>query len=192
MEQPMSQSPGSHLPWLIRRQGRITAAIVAVAVSYLLTRGLPNELNLLISYNIGVGVYLVLAGALMRRASPGDAAELSRRGEPNNILTLIVVVALTVVSLVAVAAMLNNPGDRPRWQHNLHMTLSLLAVILSWFLTHIYFGLYYMRLYYDDIVDGKTKYAMGLVYPENPRRRGTSGASCITPLPLPCVTKLRT
>ena len=161
MEQPISQSPGSHLPWLIRRKGRIVVTVVVVAVSYLLTRGLPDELNLLIPYNLGVGVYLVLTGALMRRASP----ELSRRGEPNNVLTLIVVNALSVVSLVGVAAMLDHPPGRPRWEVNLHMTTSLLAVVLSWFLAHIYFGLHYARLYYDDsVVHGKLTYHMGLEF----------------------------
>ena len=48
MEQPISQSSSSSLPWLIRRPGRIAAAIVAIAVAYLLTSGLPDELNLLI------------------------------------------------------------------------------------------------------------------------------------------------
>jgi uncharacterized membrane protein len=167
MEQPTTRSTEGHVPWLIRRQGRITAAIMAVAVGYLLTRGLPDELNLLIPYNTGVGVYLVLTGALMRRASPEEAAELSRRGEPNNILTLIIVIALSVVSLVGVAAMLNHPSGRPRWEVNLHMTTSLLAVILSWFLSHIYFGLHYMRLYYDDtVVDGKLIYQKGLEFPQ--------------------------
>jgi hypothetical protein len=60
MEQPLSHSPGGSVPWLIRRQGRITAAIVAIAIAYMATRGLPDELSLLIPYNIGVGVYLVL------------------------------------------------------------------------------------------------------------------------------------
>jgi uncharacterized membrane protein len=47
------------------------------------------------------------------------------------------------------------------------MTPSLLAVILSWALSHIFFGLHYMRLYYDDhIVDGKTVYEQGLECPE--------------------------
>ena len=166
MEQPIAHSPGSDLPWPVRREGRIIAAIVAMAVAYLAARGLPDELNLLIPYNIGVGVYLALTGALMRWASPEDAAELSRRGEPNNILTLIVVIALSIVSLVGVAAMLNHPSGRPRWVVNLHMTTSLLAVILSWFLAHIYFGLHYMRLYYDDtIIDGKLTYHRGLEFP---------------------------
>ena len=167
MEQPISQSPGSNLPWLVRRPGRIAAAIVAIAVAYLATIGLPDELKLLIPYNLGVGVYLVLTGALMRRASPEDAAELSRKGEPNNILTLIVVIALSVVSLVGVAAMLNHPSGRPRWVVNLHMTTSLLAVVLSWLLAHIYFGLHYARLYYDDtLVDGKLTYQKGLEFPQ--------------------------
>jgi uncharacterized membrane protein len=163
----LSHSPGSNLPWPVWREDRIAAAIVAMTVAYLATRGLPGELNLLIPYNIGVGVYLVLTGALMRRASPEDAAELSRRGEPNNTLTLIVVIALSVVSLVGVAAMLNQPSGRPRWVANLHMTTSLLAVILSWFLAHIYFGLHYARLYYDDtVVDGKLTYHRGLEFPQ--------------------------
>jgi uncharacterized membrane protein len=167
MEKPIFRSPGSNLPWLIRREGRIVATVVVIVVAYLLTRGLPDELKLLIPYNLGVGVYLVLTGALMRRASPEDAAELSRKGEPNNILTLIVVIALSVVSLAGVAAMLNHPNGRPRWVVNLHMTTSLLAVILSWLLAHIYFGLHYARLYYDDtVVDGKLTDHRGLEFPQ--------------------------
>ena len=168
MEQPISPSLRSNRPWLVRGYVRIAAAIIAAAVAYLLTMRLPDELNLLIPYDIGVAVYMALFGVLMEWASPGDAARISRRGEPNNRLTLIVVNALATASLVGVAAMLNRPPDRPRWEINLHMTASLLAVILSWFLTHIYFGLHYMRLYYDDyIVDGKLTYRMGLEFPQS-------------------------
>ena len=169
MEQPISQSPGSNLPWLIRRPGRITAGIITAAVAYLATMSLPDELNLLIPYDVAVAVYLGLFCVLMERASPEDAAEITRAGEPNNRLVLIIVMALSVVSLVGVAAMLNHPPGRPRWEINLHMMASLLAVILSWFLAHIYFGLYYMQLYYDDtVVDGKLIYQLGLEFPERP------------------------
>jgi len=167
MQQPIPSSAGRHVPWLVRREGRAIATVVVIAVAYLLTRGAPDELKLLIPYNVGVGVYLVLTGVLMGRASPEDAAELSRQGEPSNMLTLVIVIALSVVSLVGVAAMLGHPGGRPRWVVNLHMTTSLLAVVLSWFLAHIYFGLHYARLYYDDsVVDGKLTYRMGLEFPE--------------------------
>jgi hypothetical protein len=66
----------------------------------------------------------------MWRALPEEAAELSRRGEPNNAVVLIVVLAVSLACLVGVAAMLN-PPHRPRWEINLHMTASLLAVVLS-------------------------------------------------------------
>ena len=63
--------------------------------------------------------------------------------------------------------MLNHPSGRPRWEVNLHMSASLLAVTLSWFLAHIYFGLHYARLYYDDaVIDGKLTYQMGLEFPQ--------------------------
>jgi uncharacterized membrane protein len=169
MEQPIAQPSGSNLPWLIRRSGRITTGIVAAAVAYIATMNLPDELNLLIPYDVGVAIYLALCCALMGRASAEDAARISRRGEPNNALVLIVVNVLAVASLVAVAAMLNHPPGRPRWEINLHMAASLLAVILSWFLAHIYFGLHYMRLYYDDhIVNGKLTYHLGLEFPQCP------------------------
>jgi uncharacterized membrane protein len=167
MEQPISHSPSSDRLWLFRASGRITAAVVTAAVAYVLTMGLPDELNLLIPYDIGVVVYLALFCLLMERTSPERAAEWARRGEPNNALALIIVNALAVASLLGVAAMLNHPPGRPRWEINLHMTASLLAVILSWFLVHVYFGLHYMRLYYDDtVVDGKTSYQTGLEFPQ--------------------------
>ena len=169
MEQPISRSLSSSLPWLIRRPGRISTGIIAAAVAYLATMSLPDELNLLIPYDVAVAVYLGLFCVLMERASPENAAEMTRRGEPNNRLVLITVMALSVASLVGVAAMLNSPPGRPRWEINLHMMASLLAVILSWFLAHIYFGLYYMQLYYDDtVVDGKLIYQLGLEFPERP------------------------
>jgi len=128
---------------------------------------LPDELNLLLPYGVGEAVYLVLFGALMERTAPEQAAAWARRGEPNNALVLIVVNVLAVASLLGVAAMLNRPPDRTRWEINLHMAASLLAVILSWFLVHVYFGLHYMRIYYDDtVVDGKSSCKTGLEFPE--------------------------
>jgi uncharacterized membrane protein len=96
-------------------------------------------------------VYLALFGVLIERTSPEEAATWARRGEPNDAIVLLIVMVISVASLVAVAAMLNRlPPDRSRWEVNLHMMASLLAVILSWLLSHVYFGLHYMRIYYDD------------------------------------------
>jgi uncharacterized membrane protein len=168
VEPQVSHPPGKGPPWLVHGRGKkITVALVAAALAYLLTWNLTDELNLLIPYDFGVIVYLTLVAVLIARSSPEDAAEIARRGEPSNGPMLIAVMALSVISLVGVAAMLNHEPGRPRWQVNLHMAASLLTVILSWFLVNIYFGLHYMRLYYDDnIVDGTISYKMGLQFPE--------------------------
>ena len=75
MEQPISHSPSSDRLWPFRASGRITAAVVTAAVAYVLTMGLPDELNLLIPYDIGVVVYLALFCLLMERTSSERAAE---------------------------------------------------------------------------------------------------------------------
>src|SRR6516164_4967767 len=121
MAQPISQATGGHLPWLIRRNGRVAATVVASAIAYLATMSLPDELNLLIPYDVGVAVYLGLCCALMGRASAEDAAQISRRGEPHNAFVLIVANALAIAALIGVAAMLNPAPGRPRWEVNLHM-----------------------------------------------------------------------
>ena len=50
----------------------------------LATMRLPDELNLLIPYDVAVAVYLGLFCMLMERTSPEDAAEITWRGEPND------------------------------------------------------------------------------------------------------------
>ena len=65
MEQSTSYPPGSNRPWLLRGPGRIIASVVAAAVAYLLTLPLPDELNLLIPYDVGVAVYLGLFCAML-------------------------------------------------------------------------------------------------------------------------------
>ena len=166
MKQPTVPA-GGRLPWFILGRGRIGIAIVAGALVALLTQDLPMEFILLLSYDVAVLVYLALFVLLMRRASPDDSAKISRHGEPSGQPILLVVVALSVMTLVGVAAMLSKSNANAGWVTNLHMAASQLAVLLSWFLSNIFFGLHYMRLYYDDtIIDGKTTYQEGLEYPE--------------------------
>ena len=113
MAPPISHASGGPLPWFIRRPSRIVAALVAAAVAYLATSRLPDELNLLIPYDVAVAVYIALFGVFMQWASPEDAAEIARRGEPHTAPVMIAVIALSVVSLVGVAVMLNRPPGRP-------------------------------------------------------------------------------
>ena len=58
---------------------RIAAAIVVAVIAYLLTKGLPDELNLLIPYDLGVAIYMALFGVLMERASPETDNAVTRK-----------------------------------------------------------------------------------------------------------------
>jgi hypothetical protein len=98
---PISHSSGGNLPWFIRRPSRIVAAIIAAAVAYLATSRLPDELNLLIPYDVALAVYFALFGVFMQWASPEDGAEIARRGEPHSAPVMIAVIALSAVHRLA-------------------------------------------------------------------------------------------
>jgi hypothetical protein len=55
---------------VLRRPSRIVAAIIAAAVAYLATSRLPDELNLLIPYDVAVAIYIALFGVFMQWACP--------------------------------------------------------------------------------------------------------------------------
>jgi hypothetical protein len=132
MEQPTTPTAGRHLPWWTRSRGRIVTALVAATLACLLSWRPPEDLNLLLTYDCGVIAYIMIFCImifciLVVRASPADAAEISRRGEPNGALTMFRR-HRAVGRQPRRGGMLNNPGHRPRWEHSLHMTLSLLLV----------------------------------------------------------------
>jgi uncharacterized membrane protein len=70
MEQPITPTASRHLPWFMLSRGRIITALVAAAVACVLTWRLPEDLNLLLTYDCGIVAYIVLFCILVVRASP--------------------------------------------------------------------------------------------------------------------------
>jgi len=71
MERPISPSVGGHLPSLLRAWTRISAAVVAVAVAYPLSRGREaiSRLTYAGAYVLAYGV--VYATVVVARSLPG-------------------------------------------------------------------------------------------------------------------------
>ena len=79
----------------------------------------------------------------------------SQRARAFTLIELLIVVAITAVAglLGAVALSAHNAGRDPIAQH-LHLIGGAIAVFLAWLLVHAEFGLYYARLYYDEVETG--------------------------------------
>ena len=126
---------------------------------------LPPEMRTIISFDTASVVYVWLFYTLMSRTTAEQVAVLSSRDELRGAVTLVAVVLLSLVSVIAVAALLNNLAHAPHWLNVIHLTTSLLAIALAWLLTNIFLGLHYMALYYRHPTPGG---GSGLEFPNHP------------------------
>ena len=149
MSQPSSLTARAPVSRLLQRHGRLAICLPAAVLGFLATWPLDFGTRLIVGLDVGAFVYLGLFVTLMNQTTQEQAAELASKTEPSGAIVLLGVIAMSLISVVAVGA-LHQPGpDAPKI---VYLASSLSAVVLAWLLVHIRFGLYYMHIYYDDTV----------------------------------------
>ncbi len=170
MSSPNSPAPDAAIHWLFTGRGRLSCALLSGALGALATFRLPPEMRTIISFDVASLVYLALLYVLMSRSVTERSTPLSGRDEIRGAATVIAVVILSIVSVIAVVALLNNLAHAPHWLNVIHLTTSLLAIVLSWLLAHVIFGLHYMALFYDDgTTGGDSGHDRGLEFLNRPQ-----------------------
>ena len=191
MSDPTPSAAGDRTHWLLTGRGRLVCALLAGALTVLATFRLPPEMRTVISFDAAAVIYLGLFYTLLSRITAEHSAVSHSRYELRGAHTLVAVVLLSLVSVIAVAAMLNNLAHAPHWLNVIHLTTSLLAVALAWLLAHIFFGLHYMDLYYANTVPGDVSaHNRGLEF--SIARTLATGTSCTIHSRSGCASGLRT
>jgi hypothetical protein len=94
------------------------------------TARLPVEFQLIISFDLAAIAYVGSFVALMSEATPEYVAKLSSPFEPSGMSTLVGVIALSLISITAVAT-LQHMDAAPRWLQMLQLAASLAAICLA-------------------------------------------------------------
>src|SRR6476660_770895 len=122
--------------------GLIVAAILFLATDW------RAATKLLVGWDIGVGLYLVLAAALVARS---DVHRLKRRAanqDEGNVAILFLIVAAAIASLGAIFAELGTQAGQTRQPSQL--ILATATVVLSWAFIQSIFALHYAHEYYSE------------------------------------------
>ena len=149
--------------------------------------GSRPEMRTIISFDAASVVYVWLFYTLMSRATAEQAAVYPSRDELRGAVTVVAVVLLSLVSVIAVAALLNNLAHAPHWLNVIHLTTSLLAIALAWLLANIFFGLHYMALYLTATQRPVTPQVLNSPI----GRTLATGNSCTFRSRSPCASRLR-
>ena len=143
------------VPWLLRPSGRILASVSVSAVCWLATSALPRETRVILSLDVLLLTFVALVYVLMSVATAEQCVDLAKKGRRlEKQAVLVATVLASVVSIVAIGAMLSSQRHHAGWLRVLHMAGSLLAVLLGWVSAQMIFGIQYMRLYYANLQQG--------------------------------------
>jgi uncharacterized membrane protein len=135
----------------------VVSAIIGVLVVLLL----PNQLatheitRLIIGWNAGTCLYLLLAAIMMTRATQETIQKRACQQDDGQMVILSIVVLAAVVSLSAIIAQLAVVKDMKGSIKYAHSALAGLTLISSWACTHLMFALHYAHEYYIAKVKGK-------------------------------------
>ena len=109
---------------------------------------------LLAGWDVGVITWLILTLVAIRGADAQRTWQQSQALEPDTLYVLATVVLTAALGLVGAVALSTRLAGRTPAEQDLHFASGALAVSLAWLLVHTAFGLYYARLYYDEVTPG--------------------------------------
>jgi uncharacterized membrane protein len=135
---------------VIRHRPRLFAStVIGMLISLLLPHALPSSTRLLIGWDAGVTLYLVLAYELMARS---DVEQLRRRAsaeDEGQFAILVLTVAAALASLAAIILELGSSAHAADRKH-LSLALATLTIALSWAFIHTIFALHYAHEFYEQ------------------------------------------
>lgn len=141
-----------HFVWHLNDLKRATICLPFGVLMFLIGwwLGWGWEISFLCGWILAIGTYLVLLNIVIFTADAASTRERISHVDPTRWLLLIVLTLGAVLGTICVGIILTAVGQRSSAHTRLFVLLSIIAVILSWFLLHTAFGQHYSRLYYDD------------------------------------------
>ncbi|CAH1672803.1 DUF1345 domain-containing protein [Chelatococcus asaccharovorans] len=122
------------------------AIVIGLAIA--LPRDLATSSRLLIAWDCGALVYLVLVA---RMAVIADISVMRRRAaveDDGALAILMFTIIASVMSLVAIVVEFSNVNNFAPTMRNLHIALATVTILISWLIVHVSFALHYAHEYY--------------------------------------------
>jgi uncharacterized membrane protein len=145
------------------RRRLLALAVVAIVVGVLLPADVQTAARVVISWDVGVAVYLLLVWGMMARATEHDirVRALVEDESPSGVTALLV--AAACASLLAIVVVISTSASLEPWTKKLHLGLAAATILLSWLLVQTVYAVHYAHSYYGDGADREI--AAGLRFP---------------------------
>jgi uncharacterized membrane protein len=137
-----------------------------LAVEFLLPREFASQpaTRLLIAWNVGTLLYVVLSAIMMIRSSQHRMRFRAQLQDDGQLTILVLVVVSAVASLGAIAGQLSVVKEMHGFLKVAHIALAGVTVVSSWAFIQVMFALHYAHDYYAAVCKGGQA---GLQFPKD-------------------------
>lgn len=133
----------------------IVALLAGIAVAAIALASHVGSISLLIGWEVAVVVFVAWVWFIIWPMNHRRTSEFAQREDPGRVGVDILLILASVASLGGVGYALFEAGNADTSEHKLFLTLiSLLSVLVSWFLIHTIYALRYARFFYTKGFDG--------------------------------------
>jgi uncharacterized membrane protein len=144
--------PPRRLPYVVRvvraRPRLFVSALAGLAVVLLAPADWRLAMRMLVGWDAGVALYLVLAMHLMAAAEVHHIRRAATLQDEGNVAILVLTAAAALASLGAILALLG--GGSGSGRPPLYLVLAGTTIVLSWAFTHVIFALHYAHEFYAE------------------------------------------
>jgi len=150
-----------------QKWGLAIASLIAI-VAYLLAFPFETGLRIGLAYDLAVSTFLATQAYRINRITAQDIQDYYQDREPSSRFIVMVAVVFSGLSLVGVGFMVDIAKNWSPLHAKIHTALSLLAIVLSWILLHVFYAFFYAHLYYD-VDEGAPELTLrkGLIFPND-------------------------
>lgn len=138
--------------------------VVGILTYALVEPWLPGRMRMLVAWNASTLAYLGLAWLTVAKANPEMTRVRAENQDQSGYVIFLLVVSAAGVSFVAIGFLSAGIKDLPFWPRAGHLTLSVVALLLSWLMIQTLFGFHYARGYYSR-QPGTKELRRGLKFP---------------------------
>lgn len=162
----------AHLPLILRIravQRLMIATLCGLAAGVVLYDSTSRFLCVLVAWNVGAWVYLILAGLLIARADAETTHLRVRLQDQSAIIISALVLSASIACAVSIGLLINEVKHLVVAHQWLLFGLSVFALASSWLLIHTLFTFHYAHLYYRAHRKGRERDPGGLKFPNEPK-----------------------
>ncbi len=142
----LRRNPFRHALRIVSVRPRLlVSAVLGIVVGLLLPDGLMRPTRVLIGWDVGVLLYLILAFQIMATTDIDGLRRHASRQDVGRMALLVLTAGAALASLGAILAELGGANKATP-----HLILAVSTILLSWMFTHTIFAMHYAYEYYDD------------------------------------------